>query len=163
MSREKNSNALQRKYNLLSSLTNSNSKDKVSILKDASKYIKELKQKVERLNQDIGTSCSNQISDPLNTTNEFDDQNLLPQVNVETREEEFVINVCSDQSCQGLLVIILKTFEQLGLEVRDANVSCDDCFQLDALGVEKDGVDDLDAQIVRQAILQAVIQWKGDK
>ncbi|XP_021669851.1 transcription factor bHLH61 isoform X3 [Hevea brasiliensis] len=121
--------------------------NKTSIVVDASKYIEELKEKVERLNQEIGTSQLAETS-----------QNQLPmQVTVETLEKGFLINVLSEKNCPGLLVSILEAFEELGLEVIDARVSCEDNFQLEAVGGEYQGdADSLDSQVVKQAVLQAI-------
>ena len=46
----------------------------------------------------------------------------------------FSINVFSEKSCQGLLVSILEVFEELGLNVIEARVSCTHTFQLQAIG-----------------------------
>ncbi|XWS44069.1 hypothetical protein CRYUN_Cryun15aG0012900 [Craigia yunnanensis] len=125
VSREQRRAALHEKLQLLRSITNSHALNKTSIIVDASKYIEELKQKVERLNQDIAAA---------QTSN---DQNPLPmQVTVETLEKGFLINVFSDKNCPGLLVSILEAFEELGLNVQEATVSCTDSFQLQAVGGE---------------------------
>lgn len=58
------------------------------------------------------------------------------QVTVETLEKGFVINVVSQNSCPGLLVSILEAFEELGLNVLEARVSCSDSFRLQAVGGE---------------------------
>ncbi|KAL4606419.1 hypothetical protein ACB092_09G101300 [Castanea dentata] len=141
-SREHKRAALNEKLQQLRAATNSNALNKASIIVDASKYINELKQKVERLNQDIGTSQSSKA------------QNSLPAVTVETLERGFLINVFSEKNCPGLLVSILEAFEELGLEVLDARVSCSDIFQLQAVGGENR--DSLDAQVVKQAVLEAI-------
>lgn len=60
----------------------------------------------------------------------------LQQVTVETLEKGFLINVLSENNCPGLLVSILEAFEELGLDVLDARVSCSDSFQLEAVGGE---------------------------
>ncbi|KAI8008531.1 hypothetical protein LOK49_LG07G01317 [Camellia lanceoleosa] len=60
------------------------------------------------------------------------------QVTVETLEKGFLINVFSEKNCPGLLVTILKAFEELGLDVLDANVSCSNNFCLEAVGGEFD-------------------------
>ncbi|KAL5740260.1 hypothetical protein ACOSP7_029133 [Xanthoceras sorbifolium] len=138
------------KLKLLRDVTNSTSMSKTSIVVDASKYIEELKQKVERLNQEIGTS---QISSV---------QNPLPMVTVETLEKGFLINVYSEKNCSGLLVSILEAFEELGLDVLDARVSCSDNFQLEAIGgenIEGQVEGNIDAQMVKQSILQAINNW----
>src|SRR5436305_1127970 len=54
----------------------------------------------------------------------------LQQVRVETLEKGFQINVFSEKKRPGLLVSILEAFEELGLEVLDARVSCSDNFRL---------------------------------
>ncbi|KAJ8431535.1 hypothetical protein Cgig2_009613 [Carnegiea gigantea] len=153
VSREQKRAALEEKYQHLRSVTNSNAVNKASILVDASKYIKDLKQKVERLNQDISFSGSSSRDDQ-------DDQTPLIKVRVETLEKGFLINVFSETSCPGLLVSILEALEELGLEVLDARVSCADCFQLEAVGEENEGEDSLDAQVVKQAVLQAIKNWR---
>ena len=55
---------------------------------------------------------------------------------METLEKGFLINVLLEKNCPGLLVSILETFEELGLDVLDARVSCEDNFQLEAIGGE---------------------------
>lgn len=55
------------------------------------------------------------------------------QVKVETLEGGFVINVFSEKNCPGLLVSVLEAFEELGLEVLDARVSCSHNFRLQAV------------------------------
>ena len=46
------------------------------------------------------------------------------------------MNVFSETSCPGLLVSILEAFEELGLSVLEARVTCTDQFQLEAVGGE---------------------------
>lgn len=58
----------------------------------------------------------------------------LLQVNVKTLEKGFLINVYSEKSSQGLLVSVLETFEELGLNAIEARVSCTDTFHLEAVG-----------------------------
>ncbi|XP_044511157.1 transcription factor BHLH3-like isoform X3 [Mangifera indica] len=122
--------------------------NKTSIVVDATEYIEELKQKVESLNQEIGTSEMSTV------------QNSLPvQVTVEALEKGFLINVYSEKNSPNLLVSILEAFEKLGLEVLDARVSCTDSFQLEAMfegDNSKGHAEGLDAQVVEQAVLQAI-------
>ncbi|THF95771.1 transcription factor SCREAM2-like isoform X2 [Camellia sinensis] len=148
-SRDRKKAALYRKIQRLRSVTNSSAVNKTSIIVDASKYIEELKGKVERLSQDVASPQSS------------NGQNSLPmQVTVETLEKGFLINVFSEKNCPGLLVTILQAFEELGLDVLDANVSCSDNFRLEAVGGENQGQDDnIDAQVVKQAVLQAIRNW----
>ncbi|XVF60124.1 hypothetical protein PTKIN_Ptkin08bG0018500 [Pterospermum kingtungense] len=149
VSREHKRAALHEKLQLLRSITNSHALNKTSIIVDASKYIEELKQKVERLNQDISAAQTSSH-----------DQNPLPMVTVETLEKGFLINVISEKSCPGLLVSVLEAFEELGLNVLEARVSCTDSFQLQAIGGEnEEQSESIDAHVVKQAVLQAIKNW----
>ncbi|KAG5550728.1 hypothetical protein RHGRI_015620 [Rhododendron griersonianum] len=147
-SRERKKEALYKKLKQLRSVTHSTAVNKTSIIVDASKYIEELKEKVEQLNQAIAPSPSSS------------DQNSLPMVSVETLEKGFLINVFSQKDCPGLLVTILEAFEELGLDVLDASVSCSDNFRLEAVGGENQGQEDsIDAQVVKQGVLEAIKKW----
>ncbi|XP_062211209.1 uncharacterized protein LOC133912472 isoform X2 [Phragmites australis] len=141
MSREcKKAAALQEKLKILRSITHSHALSNTSIIMDASEYIKELKQKVVRLKQEI--ACA---QDALR-------QNSYPTVTVETLGGHgFLINVFSDKSYPGLLVAVLETFDELGLSVLQATASCADSFRLEAAGGES-----VDEHVVKQAVLQAI-------
>ncbi|CAN6463290.1 unnamed protein product [Victoria cruziana] len=145
--RERKKASLHDKLQLLRSVTNSHAINKTSIIVDASKYIEELKEKVERLNQDIADEQQS-----------ADDQDSLPfQVKVETLEKGFLITVFSEKSCPGLLVSILEAFEELGLNVLQARVSCTDTFRLEAVGGEnQEQVENMDAHAVKQAVIRAI-------
>uniref|UniRef100_A0A0A9E7Q3 Plant bHLH transcription factor ACT-like domain-containing protein n=1 Tax=Arundo donax TaxID=35708 RepID=A0A0A9E7Q3_ARUDO len=77
----------------------------------------------------------------------------------------FRINVSMERSRPGLLVSVLEAFEELGLDVLDADVSCDDdtAFRLEALGSGQgqEGAS-VDEQVVRQAVLQAISKCMDD-
>ncbi|XP_008782614.1 uncharacterized protein LOC103702096 [Phoenix dactylifera] len=143
VSREHKRASLHDKLQLLRSITNSHALNKTSIIIDASKYIEELKQKVERLNQEIACAQNVVEEDPM------------PMVTVETLKRGFLINVFSEKRCPGLLVSILEAFEELGLSVLEARASCTDTFCLEAVGGENQ-TENLDAQVVKQAVLQAI-------
>ncbi|KAI3757804.1 hypothetical protein L6452_05347 [Arctium lappa] len=146
VSREHKKAALHDKLQLLRSVTNSHAKKDSSIIIDASKYIEELKQKIEILNQDIAQSSSY--------------QNSWPMVTVDNLEKGIQVNVYSERSCPGLLVFVLKVFEELSLNVLEARVSCTGSFQLEALGVEnEENGESIDTHIVKQAVLQAIEDW----
>ncbi|PNX88484.1 hypothetical protein L195_g044590, partial [Trifolium pratense] len=110
-------------------------------------YIQGLKQKLEELKQL-----------PVPTTQSIVDYNPMPKLKVETQEEGFVIKVHSERSCQGLLVFILEAFEELGLEVPHARVSCVDDFCLEAIGNKENNEDTspLSAQLVEEVVSQAI-------
>ncbi|CAI0423936.1 unnamed protein product [Linum tenue] len=117
--------------------------DKTSIIVDATKYIEELKDKVERLSGEATTAQPPAASSS--------------SVTVETLEQGYSINVLSDKNSPGLLVAVLEAFDELGLEVLDATVSCSDNFQLQAVGTGQE--ETMDAQMVKQAVQQAIHFW----
>ncbi|TYI06705.1 hypothetical protein ES332_A10G177600v1 [Gossypium tomentosum] len=128
-SRDRKKASVYRKLQRLRSVVNSTAVNKTSIIVDASRYIEELKEKMEVLNQETGTSglC-------------------------------FLFGF--QQNCPGLLVSILETFEELGLDVLDARVSCQENFQLEAIGGEnQSNAEGIDAQMVKQAVMQAISKW----
>ncbi|KAK4771277.1 hypothetical protein SAY87_031809 [Trapa incisa] len=93
----------------------SSSGNTVPITKDATKHIGEFKDQQE---ETVGAST-----------------NL--EVNVQNLDKGgFRINVHAERNCPGLLVWILEAFEELGLDVSDARVSCEDSFHLEAVGRE---------------------------
>lgn len=53
---------------------------------------------------------------------------------MKTLEKGFLINVLLEKNSPRMLVSILEAFEDLGLDVLDARVSCEDTFQLEAVG-----------------------------
>ncbi|GMJ01642.1 hypothetical protein like AT3G56220 [Hibiscus trionum] len=136
--------SVYKKLQQLRSVTNSTAVNKTSIIVDASRYIGELKDKVDKLSQETGNTS----------------QNPLPMVTVETLEKGFLINVLLEKNCPGLLVSVLETFEELGLDVLEARVSCEDSFRLEAIGGENQGnAEGIDAQMVKQAMMQAIRKW----
>ncbi|CAN1255196.1 hypothetical protein LINPERPRIM_LOCUS8907, partial [Linum perenne] len=85
------------------------------------------------------------------------------QVSVETVEKGFVINVISEKKCEGgLLVSVLEAFEEIGLNVVEARVSCTDTFRLHAVANEEEREQrrsNIDAQMVKRAVLEAIDGW----
>ncbi|GMH15431.1 hypothetical protein Nepgr_017272 [Nepenthes gracilis] len=151
VSREHKKAGLNEKLQLLRSITNSHALDKASIIADASKYIEELKRKVEILNEDITATQSSSSQDPS------------PMVTVENLQKGFLINVYLERSSSDLLVSILEAFEELGLNVLEARVSCAEKFRLEAVGAQGEEAGEImDAQVVRQAVLQAIRRGRGN-
>ncbi|KAF5446610.1 hypothetical protein F2P56_032223 [Juglans regia] len=146
VSRKHKRAAMYKKLQLLRSITNSHA-SKTSIILDASKYIEDLKRKIDEMNRNIVVETV---------------QASLPLLKVEAQEKGFVIEVFAERSCCGLLVFILEAFEELGLDVRQARVSCSDRFHLEAIGArdnQGDQEDQIDAQVVKEAVLQAIQCW----
>ena len=74
----------------------------------------------------------------------------------------FRINVSMERSRPGLLVSVLEAFEDLGIDVLDAD---DTAFRLQALGSgqgQQAGSGSVDEQKVRQAVLQAISKCIND-
>ncbi|XP_012571314.1 uncharacterized protein [Cicer arietinum] len=144
---------MYRNLPLLRSITYSRSHRNTSIVLDATDYIK---QKLEELNKL-----------PIPTPLKIVDYDPMPKLKVVAQEEGFVIKVLSERSCQGLLVFILEAFEELGLEVLQARVSCVDNFCLEAVGnrvianyENNQDTRKLDAQLVEQVVFQAIQNWR---
>ncbi|XP_062017726.1 transcription factor SCREAM2-like [Rosa rugosa] len=150
---------IYKKLQSLRSISNSPAHSKSSIILDAVTYIQELKRKVEEMNQEI-VAARAQVSTPA--------QNPFPmQLKVEPREEDqagFQIKMFTEKSCSGLLVFVLEAFEELGLDVLQARVSCSNNFLLEAVATinndDQNGDDhNKDAEVVRKAMLQAIQSW----
>nr|CAB3458963.1 unnamed protein product [Digitaria exilis] len=136
---------LHEKLQILRSITHSRAMNDTSIILDASEYIKELKNKVVRLKQEIAFE---EETGALK-------QDSSPTVTVETLGHGFLVNVFSDKSCPRLLVSILEAFDELGLSVLEATASCADTFRLEAVGGENQ-VENVDEHVIKQAVLQAI-------
>ncbi|KAG7565894.1 Helix-loop-helix DNA-binding domain superfamily [Arabidopsis suecica] len=154
VSREhKRGSSLREKFHLLRSITNSHAESETSIIVDASKYIKKLKQKVEKINNETTSEQSfRESSDPN------------PMVTVETLEKGFMVKVTSVKNEAGMLVCVLETFEDLGLDVVEARVSCTDTFSLHAIGSSNnDDGDIMDAEAVKQAVTESIRTWSDSQ
>ncbi|GMI88865.1 hypothetical protein like AT3G56220 [Hibiscus trionum] len=150
VSRErKTAAAMNRKMRVLRSITNSHAHGKTSIILDATKYLEDLKQKLEKINKDIAM--------PQNSTC----YNSYPvQLRVEAQDKGFLIKVFSERCCGGLFVFVLEAFEELGLEVFQARVSCSESFLLEAVGIKDDKESNcLDAEDVKRAVSKAIQNW----
>ncbi|KAL4396014.1 hypothetical protein AHAS_Ahas01G0049500 [Arachis hypogaea] len=100
------------------SITHFQRRQKTLVLLDASEYIKFLKQRLEEEWKQLVAAAT------------------MPMLKVEVQEEKFMIKVVSERSCKGLLVFILEAFEELGLDVLQARVSCAQNFSLEAIGIK---------------------------
>ncbi|KAL5823854.1 hypothetical protein ACOSQ3_021836 [Xanthoceras sorbifolium] len=150
---------MYKKLQLLRAIANSHALQQAQLSKTsvASKYIQQLdnKQKIEKMNQNIATAAA---PDQISTGHQ---QSPLPPrvIRVEAEEKSIFIKVFIESSCcRGLLVFILEAFEELGLDVLHARVSCSNGFLLEAIGVKK-GDEKVDAQKVEEAVLQAIQSW----
>ncbi|KAG2481574.1 transcription factor SCREAM2-like isoform X2 [Panicum virgatum] len=154
----------KKKLQLLRSVTKSDAANKTSILVDASKYIKELKDKVEEATaaSAADSSSSGSGSAVAATQVSVSSVDLDNISNSSSSRRGFRINVSMERSRPGLLVSVLEALEDLGIDVLDADVSFgeDTAFRLEALGSgdgqQQAASGSVDAQKVRQAVLQAI-------
>ncbi|CAL4900091.1 unnamed protein product [Urochloa decumbens] len=148
VSREQKRGVLHEKLQILRSVAHSHAEDDMSIISDASSYIKELKQKITKLNQEIASGQHAKVCQPL--------------VRVEVLENGFLINVFMDKCIPGLLASILEAFDEIGLSVLEARATCTGSFRLQAVGEvgilkhHEEGDDLIDAHAVEQAVVQAI-------
>ncbi|XP_006654271.1 uncharacterized protein LOC102713630 isoform X2 [Oryza brachyantha] len=154
VSREQKRASMHEKLQILRALTHSHAVNKMSIISDASTYIKDLKQKIAALNKELACAAQN-----ANVCEESSSSS--PMVRVQVVEKGFLINVLMDQICPaGLLASILEAFDELGLTVLEARASCSSSFRLQAVGAEEaDGV--MDAHAVELAVIQAIKRFPG--
>ncbi|KAL7108648.1 hypothetical protein ACP275_06G125100 [Erythranthe tilingii] len=135
----------------LCSVADTRATNETATVVDAINYIKELKQKVETLMTDEKNMMKTTAETSSTTT----------KVRVETLERGFLVNVDSRKSCPGLLVSILETFEEIGLNVVQARVSCSDTFLLQAFGAQDEEEEEsINAQMVKKTISNAINIWK---
>ncbi|KAI4338910.1 hypothetical protein MLD38_023917 [Melastoma candidum] len=143
-SRERQRAVLLKKSLQLLAVTSSSAVNQASISVVAFEFIRDLTQRFEALDQET-------------------DPNLQMDVNVETLNKGFRIKVYSERSCPGLLVSILEAFEELGLNVMDAKISCSENFSLEAIGEEDEEDENIDAQEVKEAVLKAITNWSEEQ
>ncbi|CAH8376471.1 unnamed protein product [Eruca vesicaria subsp. sativa] len=148
VSREQNNGSLQEKFQLLRSVTNSRADNETLIIMDASNYIQKLKKKVKRFKDTAAEQASSEPTDPT-----------TPMVKVQTLEKGFMINVFSGKNQPGMLVSVLAAFEDMGLDVLEARVSCTDSFSLHAMGVKSEDEERMDAEAVKQVVTEAITSW----
>ncbi|KAG9448203.1 hypothetical protein H6P81_014331 [Aristolochia fimbriata] len=130
--------ALRRNFHVLRSITTLKSMRRNSVIKDALNYIKELKLKIEAMNEE----CQNP-----------------KEVMVERIDLGFLVRVSCAKG-QEALVKILGAFEEVGLNVLQATVSCNDSLFMEAIVEAADG--DLEASALKRALLEALIAKKGE-
>ncbi|CAL9051242.1 unnamed protein product [Musa banksii] len=124
--------------------------DRTSILGDTIDYMKELMERVKRLQQemDVGPEQPNLLS-----TNEISARKS-PKFDVERRDSDTRIEICCAAK-PGLLLSTVNTLEALGLEIQQCVVSCFSDFGLQAScseGIDRWAV--VGAEDIKQALLR---------
>ncbi|KDP21128.1 hypothetical protein JCGZ_21599 [Jatropha curcas] len=142
--------ALRRKLHILRTLTFSKSVKRSSIIADAILYSYKLKLKLESIKREllclgaIKRQCLSVVKLHLH----------LPKVKVEKAGKGFIVKVICEKG-EDKLVSILEVFEEMGLTVLHAKVSCNLYFVMEAIVVAEEQTV-LDVKNATQAVLEAI-------
>ncbi|XXG61552.1 hypothetical protein AAC387_Pa05g0135 [Persea americana] len=145
--------ATSRKLDVLGCLTSSKSFSRTSVVMDAlHQYIKELTSEVLQYIKEL-TSEVEMLNKQY--SNLMKKCQVPTEVEVERIEEGFLVRVSSKKG-RDLLVTVLEAFEEMGLNVLQARVSCNHSFWMEAIAEAENERLDMDVQAVKQAVLKAL-------
>nr|QDF82421.1 transcription factor bHLH93-like isoform X1 [Cymbidium goeringii] len=109
--------------------------DRTSILGDTIDYMKELLEKIKRLQEDAEEAGGAEQANLLGLFKELNPNEILvrnsPKFDIERRESDTRIEICC-ASKPGLLLSMVSTLEALGLDIQHCVVSCFNDFGLQA-------------------------------
>jgi hypothetical protein len=80
-------------------------------------------------------------------------------VEVQKLGQRFLVRVNCEKGADRL-VTILEAFDEMGLNVQQARVSCNNCFAMEAIAVAQDQA--LDVKEVTKALLRTIEKKVGD-
>ncbi|KAH9749103.1 transcription factor bHLH35-like protein [Citrus sinensis] len=162
VSRLQRRRALHRKLHILRTLTNSKSVKKSSIIMDSLLYVCKLKLKLEAIKREY----SNLMAIKKAYLDLMKHNRVPKEVKVEKIGENFIVRVRCNKG-ENRLVSILEAFEEMGLIVRQASVSCNYYFAMEAIAVPQNPQQALEARDVAQVILKATekqaVEWQPSK
>ncbi|OMO65448.1 hypothetical protein COLO4_31243 [Corchorus olitorius] len=149
--------ACRRKLHLLRNLTNSKSVKRSSMVLNALLHIYKLKVKLEEMQREYQNlmAIRNQYLTLLKHIQ-------IPKV--EKNGEQFEVKVTCNKGGDKL-VSILEAFDELGLNVVQARVSCNHFFAMEAIAVvdhDDQGQQTIDIKDVTQAVLKAIEKQDGE-
>ncbi|XP_022714580.1 uncharacterized protein LOC111274228 [Durio zibethinus] len=147
----------RRKIHLLRTLTNSKSVKRSSTILNVLLHFYKLKIKLEEIQREYQNlmAIRNEYLTLLKHIQ------IPKEVKVEKIAEEYVVKVtCSKGGSK--LVSILEAFDELGLNVVQARVSCNHIFAMEAIAVAQDQ-QSTDIKDITQAVLNAVEKQGGDQ
>ncbi|KAL6329011.1 hypothetical protein AAG906_007301 [Vitis piasezkii] len=144
VSRMQGRTVVRKKLNKLSSLTKSKSLQKSSVVVDGFYHINELKLRLEAMVREYSILLQN--------------LQLPTEVKVERIHGDglLVIKVKSWEKGRGLLVSILESLEEMGVNVVQARVSCTHGFNMEAIAEAQDKAPDI--QKLTQQIHKAIAE-----
>ncbi|GMI82285.1 hypothetical protein like AT1G29270 [Hibiscus trionum] len=146
----------RRKLQFLSTLSNSKSVKRRSMLLNVLLHCHKLKLKLEEIHREYQNlmAIRNQYFTLLKH------MQIPKEVKVDKVGEEFVVKVSCNKGGDKL-ISILEAFEELGLHVVEAKVCCTHFFAMEATAVDQDQ-QTTDIKVVTQAILKAIEKQGGD-
>ncbi|XP_021295146.1 uncharacterized protein LOC110424782 [Herrania umbratica] len=147
--------APRRKIHLLRTLTNSKSVKRSSVVLNVFLHIYKLKVKLEEIQREHQNlmAIKNEYLTLLKHVQ------IPKEVKVEKIGEEFVVKVTCNKGGDKL-VSILEAFDELGLNVLQARVSCNHFFSMEAIAVAQDQ-QTTDIKDITQAVLKAIEKHGG--
>ncbi|XVE88234.1 hypothetical protein DITRI_Ditri19aG0053300 [Diplodiscus trichospermus] len=149
--------ASRRKLQLQRTLTNSISVKRSSILLNFLLHFFKLKAKLEEIQREYQNLVA--IRNEYLTLLKY--IQIPKEVKVEKNGEEFAVKVTCNKGGDKL-VSILEAFEELGLNVLQARVSCSHFFAMEAIAVAQDQQQTIDIKDITQAVLKAIDEKRGD-
>ncbi|KAJ9177455.1 hypothetical protein P3X46_012673 [Hevea brasiliensis] len=108
--------------------------DRTSILGDTIDYMKELLERINKLQEEEGEEGTNEMNLMTNLKELKPNEVLVrnsPKFNVERREIDTRIDICCSAK-PGLLLSTVNTLEALGLEIQQCVISCFNDFSMQA-------------------------------
>ncbi|GAV57607.1 hypothetical protein CFOL_v3_01144 [Cephalotus follicularis] len=142
--------ALRRKLHILRTLTGSKSVKKSSVIMDALLYIYKLRLKLEAIVREYSYLMA--IKREYIKLIKY--VQVPKEVNVDKIGEAFLVKVrCTKEG--DMLVSILEAFEDMGLDVLQANVSCNSFFAMEAIVAANDKKC-RDVRDISQSIIEAI-------
>ncbi|XP_022720824.1 uncharacterized protein LOC111278471 [Durio zibethinus] len=147
----------RRKVHLLRTLsTNTISVKRSSIMLKVLLHFYKLKVKLEEIQRE----CQNLMAIRNEYLTLLKHIQIPKEVKVEKIGEEFVVKVTCNKEGDKL-VSILEAFEELGLNVHQATVSCSHFFAMEAIAVARDQ-QTTDIKDITQAVLKAIEKQGGE-
>ncbi|KAK3206818.1 hypothetical protein Dsin_020864 [Dipteronia sinensis] len=144
--------ALRRKLHILRTLTNSKSVKKSSIIMDSLLYIYKLKLKLEAIKREY----SNLMEIKRQYIYLMEHIQVPEEVKVEKIGETFLVKVICKKGDENKLVSILEVFDEMGVNVVQASVSCNYYFSMEAIVAAQNPAEAMDVRQVTQLISKAI-------
>ncbi|GMY37488.1 hypothetical protein FCV25MIE_32731 [Fagus crenata] len=148
--------AMRRKIHILRAHTTSSKSVKRSFINTAALlYIYKLKLKLEAMKREY----LNLMATKREYLKLMKHMQVSEDVEVQKLGQRFLVRVNCEKGADRL-VTILEAFDEMGLNVQQARVSCNNCFAMEAIAVAQDQA--LDVKEVTKALLKTIEKKVGD-